>query len=149
MAVTASPGDLLVPTGSGPVTTRRQLPTTLRDTQGALLDTQDQRCDSSIQVSDAYEQPAKFPTESYSGQYTISDIAEPTIHDIMVYVKSHPHRLSEKVSELIPLSTRLRASGGVRVGVSRTTTRRQPMSPRRAASRNGSLRVVGEVLGGG
>jgi hypothetical protein len=89
MAVTEPPGDLLVPTGSGPVTTRRQLPITLRDTQGAPLDTQDQRCDSLIQVPDAYEQPAKFPTESYGEQYTISDITELTIHDIMVYAKPY------------------------------------------------------------
>ncbi len=42
-----------------------------------------------MQVSDLYEQLAKLPVESYGEQCTLSEIAELTIHDTMVYVKPY------------------------------------------------------------
>jgi ribosome recycling factor len=42
-----------------------------------------------MQVSDVYEQLAKLPVESYGEPCTLSDIAELTILDTIVYVKPY------------------------------------------------------------
>jgi ribosome recycling factor len=42
-----------------------------------------------MRVSEVYEQLAKLPVESYGQQCALSEVAELTIHDTMVYVKPY------------------------------------------------------------
>ncbi len=74
-----------------------------------------------MQVSEAYEQLARLPVESYGEQCTLAEIAELTIHDTMVYVKPYdPTRVDYLAKKIMKCDLGLNSSNdgrGIRVPI--------------------------------